>query len=462
MVLARPAETPGGFRLKRLSVLLLAAISLSAAAEDIAPGSFAYGTVVDAEGSQPLHAIRLPGAVYQRSTRGDLADLRVFNAAAQPVPFAIRAAPVPAAVQPAGVVLPVFALPGTEAATADVPLHVRIESGGTLVAIDRGRMIDGSTASTYLIDASALRTPVAALELVFEGTAPLVARVDVAISDDLRNFRMVNAGAPLLRTQLGGESLSQMRVELGGVQAKYFRIHASAGSLGAALERVTALPPAQTGNAPREHLVAVNGKADGKAFVYELDGAYPADRVSVDPVEDNAVLPFEIDGRDGAGGDWVRLGGGTAYRLKQGEVTISSPAIPVRTGAWRTWRVRITGNASAGKAPRLRLEWIPAEVVFAAQGAGPFMLAYGSGSVQTSGALPIATLIPGYGTDKAVEPAIATAGTNVQLAGPQALKPTTDLRQWGLWGVMGAGALALGLMASRLLRQAKPGTQPRQ
>jgi hypothetical protein len=447
--------------LKRLFVVLLVALSLPVAAEDIAPGSFAFGTVVDTDGASPLHAVRLPGAVYQRSTRADLADLRVFNAAAQPVPFAIRATPVPVETQPAGVVLPVFPLPGAEPVTAETPLHVRIESGGALVSIDRGRTPASVAATTYLIDASALRTPVAALELVFEGTAPLVARVDVEVSDDLRSFRMVNAGAPLLRTQLGGQSLSQMRVELGSVRAKYYRIHASAGSFGAALDRVTAMPPAQSGSAPREHLVAVNGKADGKAFVYELDGAYPADRVSVDPGEDNAVLPFEIDGRDGAGGDWVRLGSGTAYRFKQGDVTISSPTIAVRTGAWRAWRVRITGNAPTGNAPRLRLEWIPAEVVFAAQGAGPFMLAYGSGSVQTSGALPIATLIPGYGTDKAVEPAIATAGTNVQLAGPQALKPTADVRQWGLWGVMGAGALVLGLMAARLLRQSRSGTPPR-
>lgn len=447
--------------MKRLSVALLVALSLPAVAEDIAPGSFAFGTVVDTDGASPLHAVRLPGAVYQRSTRGDLADLRVFNAAAQPVPFAIRATPVPSDSQPAGVVLPVFPLPGAEPASAEAPLHVRIESGGALVAIDRGRAPEGAAADTYLIDASGLRTPVAALELSFEGTAPLVARVDVEVSDDLRNFRMVNAGAPLLRTQLGGQSLSQMRVELGSVRGKYYRIHASAGTLGAALDRVTAMPPAQSGSAPREHLVAVNGKADGSAFVYELDGAYPADRVSVDPVDDNAVLPFEIDGRDGAGGDWVRLGGGTAYRFRQGDVTISSPAIPVRSGAWRAWRVRITGNAPTGKAPRLRLEWIPAEIVFAAQGAGPFMLAYGSGSVQTSGALPIATLIPGYGTDKAVEPAIATTSTNVQLAGPQALKPAADVRQWGLWGVMAAGAMVLGLMAARLLRQGKPGTLPR-
>ena len=447
--------------MKRLSVFLFVVLSLPVSAEDIAPGSFAFGTVIDTDGASPLHAVRLPGAVYQRSTRGDLADLRVFNAAAQPVPFAIRATPIPAETQPAGVVLPVFPLPGAEPATSDAPMHIRIESGGALVAIDRGRTPESAAASSYLIDASGLRTRLAALELAFEGTAPLVARVDVEASDDLRNFRMVNAGAPLLRTQLGGQSLSQMRVELGSERAKYYRIHASAGSLGAALDRVTAMPPAESGSAPREHLVAVNGKADGNAFVYELDGAYPADRVSVDPVEDNAVLPFEIDGRDGAGGDWVRLGSGTAYRFKQGDVTISSPAIPVRSGAWRAWRVRVTGNAPTGKAPRLRLEWIPAEVVFAAQGAGPFMLAYGSGSVQTSGALPIATLIPGYGTDKAVEPAMATTSTNVQLAGPQALKPTADVRQWGLWGVMAAGAMVLGLMAARLLRQGRPGTFPR-
>jgi len=261
-------------QIERLSVVLLVALSLPVAADDIAPGTFAFGTVVDTDGASPLHAVRLPGAVYQRSTRGDLADLRVFNAAAQPVPFAIRATPIAADTQPAGVALPVFPLPGTEPRTADTPMQVRIESGGTLVAIDRGRAdTTGAAAGAYLIDASSLHTVVAALELAFEGTAPLVARVDVEASDDLRSFRMVNAGAPLLRTQLAGQSLSQMRVELGGVRAKYFRIHASAGSLGPALDRVTAMPPAQAGSAPREHLVAVNGKADGNPFIYELDGA---------------------------------------------------------------------------------------------------------------------------------------------------------------------------------------------
>ena len=81
------------------------------------------------------------------------------------------------------------------------------------------------------------------------------------------------------------------------------------------------------------------------------------------------------------------------------------------------------------------------------------MLAYGSGAIRTSAAMPIDTLIPGYGTDQAVEPAEATIRQNVQLAGTSALKPEADVKQWGLWSVMAAGALMLGMMAARLLRK---------
>jgi len=440
-----------------LPLLLLAGAvpAMAGGAADVAPGAFAFGTLIETTDGVPLHRVRLPVAVYQHSTRADLADLRMFNAGAQPVPYALRTAPAPDQTQPDGVALPVFSLPATLTGGAASPaVHVRIESGGTLVAVDRSLTPEGAGAEAYLVDASALRTEIAALELTFGGAEALVARVDVEASDDLRSFRMVSASAPLLRTRLGGQALSQMRVDLGAVNARYLRIRAAAGTLGAPLERVTALPPTETGVVPREHLVAVNGKAsDAGTFVYELDGTYPADRVGIDPAEDNTVLPFEVEGRAAGGQDWIRLGTGTAYRLKQGEVTISGNPIAVRPGPWQSWRIRIVGNAPSGPAPRLRLEWIPAEVVFASRGPGPYMLAYGSGSVKTPGAMPIATLVPGYGTDAAVEIAAATVGSNVKLAGSEALAPATDLRQWGLWGLMAAGALMLGVMASRLLRQ---------
>lgn len=437
----------------RLSLALLAALAFPAVAQD-APASFGYGTLIETTGGAALYAVRLPVAVYQRSTRADLADVRVFNAGAQPVPHAIRPQAVPDGPAPAAVPLPIFPLPVAHGHAGPAAFDVRIQGGGTLVAVRGAARDDSDADGGWLVDASALRTPVAALDLAFAGTAPLVTRVNVDASDDLRTFRTVAANAAVVRTQVGGQQLAQLRIELGGIRAKYLRIAGAGGALPAALERVAAVPPAPSGVAVREHLLAAQAKADGSGnYVFELDGAYPADRVGVELKEDNSVVSFELEARTGSDGDWVHLARGTAYRLKQNGVTVTSPPLAMRPGAWRQWRLKAVGSAPTTESPRLRLEWIPAELVFAARGSGPFMLAYGSGAVTTPTAMPIDTLIPGYGTDKAIEPATATAGQNVQLAGPSALKPEADMKQWGLWSVMAAGALMLGMMAARLLRR---------
>ena len=435
------------------SFALLALLALPAAAQDVAPAQFAYGTLIETTGGAALYSVRLPVAVYQRSTRADLADVRVFNAGAQPVPHAIRPQVVPDSQPPVAVALPVFPLPAVHGDNGPAAFDVRIQGGGALVSI-RSATNDGAPADGgWLVDASALRTPIASLDLAFAGTAPLVARVNVEASDDLRAFRPVTANAPIVRTQVGGQQLAQLRVELGGVKAKYLRITGIGGALPATLQQVSAVPPPQAGIAAREHLVAAQSKADGSSHVFELDGAYPADRIGVELKEDNSVVSFEVEARTGDSGEWVQVARGTAYRLKQNGVTVTSPPLAVQPGAWRQWRLKTIGSASTAESPRLRLEWIPAELVFAARGSGPFMLAYGSGAIRTSAAMPIDTLIPGYGTDQAVEPAEATIGQNVQLAGTSALKPEADVKQWGLWGVMAAGALMLGMMAARLLRK---------
>ena len=93
------------------SFALLALIALPAAAQDVAPAQFAYGTLIETTGGAALYSVRLPVAVYQRSTRADLADVRVFNAGAQPVPHALRPQVVPDSQPPAAVALPVFPLP---------------------------------------------------------------------------------------------------------------------------------------------------------------------------------------------------------------------------------------------------------------------------------------------------------------------------------------------------------------
>jgi hypothetical protein len=102
----------------------------------------------------------------------------------------------------------------------------------------------------------------------------------------------------------------------------------------------------------------------------------------------------------------------------------------------------------------MRAGWLPQQLVFAARGGSPFVLAYGS-STAMSNALPIRTLVPGYDTPAA--PAIGVAkpqSTNVEaLGGAERLTRPIDAKRWLLWSTLVLGVIVLGWMAWRLSRQ---------
>lgn len=54
------------------------------------PEDFAYGSLLEADGSEALYEITLPAAVYRGVARPDLGDVRVFNSAGEVVPHAWR------------------------------------------------------------------------------------------------------------------------------------------------------------------------------------------------------------------------------------------------------------------------------------------------------------------------------------------------------------------------------------
>jgi hypothetical protein len=102
----------------------------------------------------------------------------------------------------------------------------------------------------------------------------------------------------------------------------------------------------------------------------------------------------------------------------------------------------------------MRAGWVPQEIVFAARGSGPFLIAYGN-IAATSSALPVATLVPGYASG--VEPLGAIAVAHVGVAAPlghieQAKRPR-EYRRATLWAVLILGVVVLAWMAWQLSRQ---------
>jgi hypothetical protein len=159
---------------------------------------------------------------------------------------------------------------------------------------------------------------------------------------------------------------------------------------------------------------------------------------------------------------WQVVGSTVFYRLEQPGGDVTSAPFPVAGSARRYWLLRVDPRAGAsGEAPLLRAGWQPQEIVFAARGHAPFTLAYGNYQA-ASGALPIATMIPGY--DSAKDPlanvAVARAGERMTLGGVEQLRKPPDVKRWVLWAALVLGVMVLGWMAWRLSREMAAATPP--
>src|ERR1700753_4427426 len=100
---------------------------LAATAPLATPRDFAYRMQVNGTGEAAAYRVALPLAVYQKIAHPDLADLRVFNATGEQVPFAIEH-PAAGTIASAATALPIFPLKDDSDATLDA-IRVTIESG---------------------------------------------------------------------------------------------------------------------------------------------------------------------------------------------------------------------------------------------------------------------------------------------------------------------------------------------
>jgi hypothetical protein len=121
----------------------------------------------------------------------------------------------------------------------------------------------------------------------------------------------------------------------------------------------------------------------------------------------------------------------------------------------RQWR--LSSRTPVNGVPMLRLGYRPEVMVFLAQGQPPFALVAGSARAMRADA-PLAQLVEAIRARRGGDwqPATATLGTPVVLAGAQVLQPAPpqrDWKSWLLWGLLVLGAVVVAGFAASLLRQ---------
>lgn len=449
--------------------LLLAALALplplSATPHD-QPGDYALQLPLQLAPAAALQRLALPAQVLVNLQSGGYRDLRIFNAAGQPVPMALAQAEPGAAVRQQ-IELPAWPLLGPPSTTELDGLSLRIEER------DGQRVVQLDTATPQaaqqqvlgaLLDARTVSAPLVALGLQAELPEGQPVTFSLHASRDLSHWRLLGRSV-LFNT--GSSRLGTSEIPLAGVdvQDHYLRIswHGDSGQPlavrvpGATL--TTASGPASL--PPIEVELSAAVRLDAHNLHFALPFATPLTGLRITPADNNVLIPLRVLGRNARSQPWTPLASGLVYRLHTDGQPQASAALALPGRAFRELQLQADHRTPGfTAAPAIHLQFAPVQLVFLASGEPPFVLAAGRTDA-ASGYLPLGSLIPDYrnGQEHALPQArlAATGSPRVAPAAPQvtAAPASDDLpaRSLLLWGVLLLGVVALGLMAAALLRQ---------
>jgi hypothetical protein len=432
-----------------------------ASALEMKPDDFSYGVPLKTTGMDALCELPLPAEVYRDVTRGDLGDLCVFNGRGEVVPYALYRVTQPHQAPVELRNLPLFPIAGGAGLKSDgMSLQVRRSPGGSIIRVETAdRTAKGKDISSYLLDASSIRRPVAALELEWEPRPEgLVGRIRVEGSDDLESWSVLVPDAAVMDLRYGDHALERRTIEIAGAGMNYYRLSSSGAGEMPRLSAVKARIAPEGREHPRQwsRIAASPRKDEAGDYLFELPGHMPVDRIRVRLPQENTLVTVSFFSRATERDPWKADGSALAYRLRIRGEEVTGPDIVLNpsTDRYRLMRVDRSGGGLGSGTPVIEFGWVPGRLLFVARGAGPFLLAYASarhGQCARSGDDLFRRFAAQRGGRYRTE--VAVAGPPIILGGKAALRrplvpadPETAI----LWAVLLLGVALLAWMAFRL------------
>ena len=459
----------------RLGAILLAAFLAGHEANAQAISEFSTRAAVVMPSGTAIARAALPGPSIAALRDANGGDLRVFNAAGLSLPHTVidTSRQGPGTQDVAGerfVALPIYTTPSNQQIAPALriiegPNRRVIEIGAATTGADQKR--EAATVRGLLFDTRNLKSELRAVEL--EGTLPpsLIVKVELEVSADLKSWRTVASQSPVF--DFGSDGPSNRRVDLPvgqKLEGQYLRLTwFDAPSLA-----VTALRTIGVINTNRVDPVVIElgapqSAADGYAE-WTITPGLRASAIRLQTSAANALMPVRVLTRSRSGDPWRTVANTVVYRLASNNGGSSNaaqsvnPAVPVSSPLEAQVRVEaLRGYNLTGVPITLALEYAPLNVLFVATGDGPFTIATGNASAQST-AVPVTTLMPNYqnGNEFALPALSATISVNQAPAKASAAAEifgAATQKSFLLWGVLGLAVIVLGGLAVSLLRAPK-------
>lgn len=450
---------------------LLAAFPV--AAEETTP-QFQTRLAIETPEQAAYYRLTLPLQVYEASRRDDLGDLRILNADGQAVPLARLGSATTTENHLQHLPLKWFPLKAAPAKDQREGLHVvvRQADNGTLVSLEghtpgKGQTSENEQLRGYVLDASQIRNRdrIIGLDLDWGTHGAQFQLLDVESSDDLQHWSVVQQNVQLANLDYNGTRINNRHIELHGLPGRYVRLlwrdPVQAPVLAQAqitVDDSRILPPALVWSEP---LAASPGtKPEGvREYHYHLPRPLPVNRISIELPAGNQLLPVRLLRLSKTGQTRITLATSVVYRIQDQNREWQYSEIPLGNPLLQDILLQTdTRMAALPAAPAIRYAVQPDQLVFLASGRPPFALVTGNPEVRDA-ALPITTLVPGYGQEGGPRIAAALIKTDtlssLGLETPAVSPDKTSSKKYLLWGILILGVLAMAGMAWQLIRQMK-------
>ena len=432
-----------------LVLLILSVSSLQAA--ELSPQAFAFGLPINMATQAAAYRFTVPLAVYQNTFRDDLADLRVFNAQSESVPYSLRQK-APPTNRASDTQLPLFRLPSGSRVVID-GVRVTIDSPSSAVDLQtQTSSAANASASQYILDGRTLSASVVGLRLEWLQTDTAYSgHIRVEASDDLSSWRTIVASAPIVNLRANDQAIIQDRIPLPATATRFWRITWIGAAPAFAISSMFA-ESADTSQAAHV-ILNVAGTRDTAApeyYLFDLGAHPPIDRVTLLLSDTNTLVNAELSSRRTSHDPWRPIARMGVYRLATPDGELKNVPTEINVDRDRYWRVRLAAVGGLSQTSlRLQVEWVPDQVTYLAHGRGPFLLAYGNSSATTDQAdlnqMPVS-----------IDIAAATVGAPIPLGGLSRLSvqaPPFPRTRFMLWSVLVLAVLGLAWMAYRLITE---------
>lgn len=431
------------------------------------PQDYATGMSLETLDASPWYRVALPQAVYQSTAWLDLRDVRVFNHRGDAVPFALEVQKQQP-VTPETLDLRLFPLDRAPVSSAE-----QQEKGSASVVLRSRSGIEIHLESdevkrfgqSYLLTLPEERKdPLYLAQLRLNWNTPpgnWQGKASVYSSEDLRYWRQVQEDAPLMDLTRDSDRLKMdtisARLMLSGEGTRYLLVILDSQSPALALNGVSAIADSREPEPERVVIAARAEKAGDDQVVWRWKKPQPLTSLRI-TLANEGVLPVELSWRSGEKEPWQPLSKTVLYQLdgkRSDDILLSGQ--PVEAVRMVTINTRLPETL-----PEMSGARDSYQLVFNAQGKGPYMLAWGNRAAQKAD-IGLDMLIPASLRNTHPVNALpwALAQEDVTLGGEERLTATSAAEQqarWKtllVWGALLLGVGALALMAWRIWREVK-------